>query len=308
MYRKILVPLDGSDFAEFALAPALSLAEKTGGTIYLVTVVPNFPPISPAEEDEGQTRGWFEEERVRAGNYLDDVKDRLGAASPEVTVHAKVLSGGPARAIEERVRSTGMEVIVMTTHGRGPLERMWIGSVADGLVRSAPCPILLWRPDGNGEADFSRRVSLDSVVVPLDGSGVARKMLPEAKGLAETFGSRLSLVSVVPDTLPLGSPYLPHAAEEQLERDQRIQEYHDALEEAAEGLRTEGFEVETAVVRHAEPAQGILEHAREAGGDLIAMATHGRGGVSRLVLGSVADKIIRSGSIPMLVRRLEEGD
>jgi prephenate dehydratase/nucleotide-binding universal stress UspA family protein len=298
MYRKILVPLDGSDFAEFALAPALSLAEKGDGTIYLVTVVPNFPPISPAEETEGSTRGWFEEERVRAGTYLDDVKERLAAASPAATVHTKVLSGGPAHAIENRVEETGMDLIVMTTHGRGPLERMWLGSVADGLVRSAPCPILLWRPQENGTAVLERRPDFSSIVVPLDGSAVSRAMVPEAAGFAKAFGSRISFVSVVPDSFPLGSPYIPHAAEEELERERMISEFREALESAADELRDQGLKVDTAVIRNADPPEGILGHATEIGASLIAMSTHGRGGVARLVLGSVADKVIRSGPHP----------
>jgi nucleotide-binding universal stress UspA family protein len=308
MYRKILVPLDGSDFAEFALAPALSLAEKGDGTLYLVTVVPNFPPISPAEETEGSTRGWFEEERVRAGTYLDDVKKRLGAASPTVTVHTKVLSGGPAHAIENRVVETAMDLIVMTTHGRGPLERMWLGSVADGLIRSAPCPILLWRPQENGTAVLDRRPDFASIVVPLDGSAVSRAIVPEAAGFAKAFGSRISFVSVVPDSFPLGSPYIPHAAEEELERERMISEFREALEAAADELRDQGLKVDTAVIRNADPPVGILGHATEIDASLIAMATHGRGGVSRLVLGSVADKVIRSGNIPVLVRRHSEDE
>lgn len=302
MYRKILVPLDGSDFSEQALPLAHSVAAEAGGELQLVTAVPTLPPVVPSSEEKGQVKGWFEEERSRATEYLEAIRKHLTAGEADVPVHIKVLTGGPARAIEDRIRQTGADLVVMTTHGRGPLERVWLGSVADGLIRTSPCPVLLWRPsDENPDPQAGPRFSL--VLVPLDGSPESEAILPEAAGLARLFGAELRLLSVVPGLFPLGSTYIPHAAEETRQREEHRAEFEAYLDDVGGRLREEGLQVVTQTVFGDDPAQKILEVREEVGADLVALSTRGRGGVARLVMGSTADKVIRAGRVPILVHR-----
>jgi nucleotide-binding universal stress UspA family protein len=305
MYRKILVPLDGSDFAERAVPMALAIAERTGGDLQLATAIPTLPPVVPAPDKEGPVKGWFEEERVRAGEYLEKTASRIGGGT-EAKIHTKVLSGDPASAVEERVRKTGAELVVMTTHGRGPFERVWLGSVADGLIRRAPCPVLLWRAgeDDGEKVDLEARPRFRRILVPLDGSPDSESILPEAVAMARLFDARLSLVTIVPDPFPLGSTYIPHAARENVEREEVIVEARSYLEHAASGARDEGVETDFEVVVQDDAGSGVLAYREEIGADLVAMSTRGRGGVARLVLGSVADKIIRGGRVPVLVHRM----
>ena len=301
MYRKILVPLDGSDFAESALPPALSIAERGGGEIHLVAVVTTLPPLMFSEVDESYVKGWFREEGLRAEEYLTKVRDRI--STEETPIHIRVLNGAPADVLDERIRKTDVDLVVMTTHGRGPLRRFWIGSIADGLVRRGPCPILLWRPDEEGDADRSLRPTFQHALVPLDGSDRSREILPEVVNAAKLFDARVSLVSVAPTFFPVASAYLPHAVEEDHERDTRIGELRSHLEKVADELEGQGIQATADVVTGQDAADAILEHREKIGADFVAMSTHGRGGVSRMVLGSVADKVIRGGKVPVLVHR-----
>lgn len=310
MFSKLLVPLDGSDFSEHALPLALAIAERTGAEIQLATAVPTLPPVVPSSESDGPVRGWFEEERIRATEYLEAMRKRLQEAGVSVPLHIKVVAGGPVRSLEERIRKTKVDLVVMTTHGRGPFERMWLGSVADGLVRSAACPVLLWRPE-EGAADFEARPDMGRILVPLDGSDAAEAILPEAAGLARAFGADLTLVSVVPGTFPLGSTYIPHAAEENRKRDEQHAWFQSYLDRVADQIRSEGLQVEAVAVFGDDVAGVIMEQRQELGADLLALSTSGRGGVARLVVGSVADKLIRAGQVPVLVHRhpeAEDGD
>lgn len=303
MYQNILVPLDGSDFAERAIPMALSIAERTGGSVQLVSAVPTLPPLVPSAESEGPVQGWFEEERLRASEYLDGVQERLQGRT-KVEVHIRVVSGDPVQALEERVRKTGADAIVMTTHGKGLVERVWLGSVADGLVRRAPCPVLLQRLDDDDvEVDLDARPGLTRILVPLDGSAASREVVADAVALASAFDAQISLVRIVADGLPIGSTYIPHAAEEERERAEAVREAREDLDRTESKIRDQGVTVEVAIVQDDDPGAGILRHRGDIGADLVAMTTRGRGGVTRLVLGSVADRVIRAGVVPVLVHR-----
>ncbi len=301
MYRKILVPLDGSLFAEAALPLALEIVRKDEAELHLVTVVPTLPAMSPASSDQGPVKGWFEEERVRAKRSLDDMESKLREKGVAAPIHTRVLAGQPVAALDERIRKVEADLVVMTTHGRGRLERLWIGSVADGLVRSGPCPILLWRP--REEDRTAPPPEIDEILIPLDGSDASAVILPAARSLARVLDARISLLTVFQRSIPLGSTYIPHAAQEEAQREEALDELRNYLEEEAGKLRDDGFEVETHVVTHEDPAEAILEHKRSSGADMVAMATRGHGGVARLVVGSVADKVIRAGTKPILVTR-----
>jgi nucleotide-binding universal stress UspA family protein len=300
MYQKILVPLDQSRFAEPALPPALSLAERSGGEIHLVSVISPLPPFALGEQAEGTRAGWVEERRAGTARYLEAVRARIEEAGTSVAVETLVLSGHPVRALHEWILTAGIDQVVMTTHGRGGVKRLWLGSVADGLVRRVPCPVLLWR-SGDGEVDLSARPTLDRILVPLDGSELAAAILPWAEALVRLFGGSVFLASIVPEPLPLGSPYLPHLAAEGTERGARVERMAEYLAEAARRLRRRNIMVETEVLSGPSTADGIISYAERIRADVVVLSTHGRGGGTRLVLGSVADKVIRGSERHVLV-------
>lgn len=301
MYTKLLVPLDGSSFAESALPAALSIAGRTGGTIELATVR---EPLTAMVYQEwmGPDGGWEEP-------YLEVVIRRFSQAS-EVELTGQVLSGRIAQALEEHVDEVGADLVVMATHGRGPLSRAWLGSVADSVIRRSTTPILLVRPEEDGEAERDVKeleTEFSRILIPLDGSDLSETILEPAVALGRLFDASYTLVRVVHYPAGLASPYLPDTVtlNQQLvdEAKDRARAY---LAGVAEGLREEGLQVETRVTVEPQPANGIVGLVREDGFDLIAMATHGRGGVSRALLGSVADKVLRGADTPTLVVRPPE--
>jgi nucleotide-binding universal stress UspA family protein len=324
MYRSLLVPLDGSGFAEQALPVALGLALRAGATLHLVHVhTPHAPPS--ALEDPGDradpadgTPQEAPSERDPAGralreansqlkeayrSYLDGVSRRL-AALATVPVLADLVEGAVGDALAEEARVRGADLIVMATHGRGPLSRFWLGSVADEMVRRSPVPVLLLRPRG-AAADLAEGPVFKHVLIPLDGSALAEQVLEPALALGGLMQARYTLLRVVvPALLPGPDPTgygLVGPDDSVLEGQQR--EARGYLEGVAVRLRARSGVVQTRAAVGQQPAVAILEEARALGADLIALETHGRGGLARLLLGSVADKVLRGALSPVLVHR-----
>ena len=300
MHRKILVPLDGSRLAESALPLARDLARRSGGELHLTTVVTPLPAVRPGSGEAGPVKGWFEEERGRGKRYLADLKARLHEEDPDVTVHTKVISGPVLSSLEDRIERIDIDLVVMTTHGRGRLERVWLGSVADGLLRAGPCPIILWRPEKDGK---DRPSEVRSILVPLDESENSRSILPEVKGVAKALGASVAFFSAFDYGPSLGSTYVPHAAMEEDEREEDLNRLREYLNGLAAEFRADGIDASVRVTVNESPARAILERQEEIGADLVAMSTRGRGGVARLLMGSVADKVVRAGNVPVMVVR-----
>lgn len=304
MYRSILVPLDGSKFAEHALPYALALAGQSGGRLRLVQV--HEPPV-PIEFAAEVPSAFYEDETTRALEWesLQEVATSL-ARDWDVTVTPRMREGEPVTALAREVAESGASLVVMSTHGRGPLARAWLGSVADGLLRTVRVPLLLVRPR-NGAALRAPHAGFRHILVPLDGSSLSERVLEHAAPLAEASRARLTLLRTVPASVPVPAPYAyvgGAAAESDAVVGQLREEALRSLDRVAARL---GIPAERVVTAAASPAEGILDHAKQTGADLIAMSTHGYGGFARILHGSVADKVIRGAGTPVLVVRPERG-
>jgi len=303
MFQKIAVPLDQSTFAEGALPAAISLAERSGGELHLVTVIPAFPVLAWSGAESNEMGAAAEAARKAARSYLQEVAGRIAEAGHGGPVRTHVLTGTAVQTLQEWTLEERIALIVMTTHGRGRVQRFWLGSVADGLVRRAPCPILLWRRKSDGAPDLASRPSFRRILVPLDGSDRAAAILPHAVGLARLHDAGLSLLAVSQNPPPFASPYTPH-----LEFDMSAVEVHGKeLKKYLEGVQADtreaGVKADADVTEGAVVADQILAHAARQGVDLIALCTRGHGGAARLVLGSVADKVIRGSEVHILAHR-----
>ena len=295
MYKQILVPLDGSAFAEAALPLALALSAKTKADVQLVTVVEPIPAFA-YEEWESAAREWSEQ-------YLTAVADRISAAAGgEVTT--ALHSGHVVETLVDAAKAIDADVVVMATHGRGALSRAWLGSAADGFMRRADIPVLFVRPEEGEPPPPEPRADFDTVLIPLDGTELSESALAHATELGELFGCAYHLTRIVSYPIDIASPYLPHTV--QMNQTVLAEAKADAaeyLEDRADQMRKRGLRVTTSVIVDAQAGQGILAEAEAVGCDLIAMATHGRKGVGRLVLGSAADKVLRGTHVPLLLYR-----
>jgi nucleotide-binding universal stress UspA family protein len=232
-----------------------------------------------------------------ARSYLDVLLGRIGAGD-RARVNTALLLGDTVETLADRVRDEAVDLVVMTTHGRGGVSRAWLGSVADGVLRRSPAPILLLRP-GEG-AEGQREGGFPRVLVPLDGSATEDRMIEHAVAVAGTGQAEYILLRVLAaDESPLRA-VLPQRGETPSSRTQRAT-VEASLGSRAEALRARGLAAATHIVVHDSPARAILDYAAESDASLIAMATRSRGGLERALLGSVADKVLRGSDRPLLL-------
>jgi nucleotide-binding universal stress UspA family protein len=305
MIRSILVPLDGSDFAEHALPLAAGLARHAGATLRLARVhVPFMPQASmgayvPPPDEAHERR----DERA----YLDGVARRLNEVGA-LTIETALLEGDPATVLTEFARGGAVDLVVIATHARGAFGRFWLGSVADELSKALAAPVLLMRAD-EGKVELNREASMKSIVVPLDGSPLAEKAIRPAAELARLFDAELALVRVnrpgileIPLPEGAGAYSMTGMIEDAKQIEQRErEEARKYLDGVAAALAVRGVRCRTDVLIDRTPADGILTEASARHADLIALETHARRGLARMFLGSVADDVLRGGETPILV-------
>ncbi len=298
MYEKILVPMDGSPFSEAALPLALELSRRTGAELHLTTVI------------EGVTEyafeGWGPAAEKAATEHLEGVVGRIESLTTG-TVSYSVRHGIAAEELANEVRESKVDIVVMSSHGRGGMARLWLGSVADRFSRTTDVPVLLVRPDEDAEpvTDFGH--DFETLLVPLDGSELSEKALRHATDFGELFDSAYHLTRVASYPIDISSPYLPQTVELNQEIVDEAKKAASAyLEEHAERMRKRGLRVTTSVVVDAQAGHGIVREAEAVGAEVIAMATHGHTGVKRFVLGSATDKVIRGSHVPVLLHRPRE--
>jgi nucleotide-binding universal stress UspA family protein len=297
--RSILVPLDGSAFAEQAIPWATVLARKARARLRLALA---HQRPEPAPSDQRSRRLYTRVElalRKSQRDYLRAAAARIKGEGP-LQVAAVTLDGPPAPAISAYVREVGVDLLVMTTHGRGGLERAWLGSVADQLVRGLETPILLIRPAEGATPS----PGAEEILVPLDGSRRAEAALSPAMALATLLGVGLVLLQAVAPVQGIPEAPTPFAGSFDHELSAlRREEAKDYLDDMAARVADGGVKARATAVLAANPLEAIRAAAGGPGIGLIALATHGRSGLRRMVLGSVADKLVRTSELPVLVTR-----
>jgi nucleotide-binding universal stress UspA family protein len=301
MVRDILVPLDGSEFSESSLPVAVDLARRSGAVLHLVRV--HDAPQPPFSDGLGLfDPRWPERARSLDRGRLEELTARY-AAPAGLQTKVRLLDAPVAAALANYVTRERIGMVVMTTHARSGLSRAWLGSVADDLVRSLTVPVLLLRPDDSGQVEapsFDGR----ALLVPLDGSAQAETALGPARELARLYDAPVVLLNVMPPlylaTAPGSDAVAMFDSEWYGVENDRAATY---LERMAETIADEVPAVRSVIATHAQPAVAILEAVRSTGAGIVVMATQGRAGVARWALGSVADKVIRAGDVPVLAVR-----
>jgi nucleotide-binding universal stress UspA family protein len=280
----VLVPIDGSDRALRAVPWAAKLVGPDG-KILLLRVVPAQTDAALAEANGG----------------LDEAARFAG---PGVAVERLVASGEPDAEIVATAAGRGVDVIAMSSHGRGAIGRALFGSVADRVSRSATVPVLILRTPTNEPASGDE-VAVQRIVVPLDGSAMAERALPIATSLSRRLGVPIHVVRAVDaaTVMPVVPGVFGTAPVVSAEITDRVWQEAEAeakktVSNAVSSLQRDGFDA-TGALLNGSPFFAISEAVQA--GDLLVLTSHGRGGVRRWLLGSVAEKLVREAPVPVVL-------
>ncbi len=306
MFQQVLVPLDGSFRAEQALSVAARLARATGGSLLLVRVVN--PPIdysgglSPVPL---MTEQIVESEMQGATDYLTEVAARPNLAGIESTTEVRF--GFPAHQLSEAAQEHGSDLIVLCSHGRTGFTRWALGSVAHTLVHQSTVPLLVLRQEhALAQVETARPFC---TLVPLDGSALAEAALAPALAVTEALAApergALHLVQVVKAFQSTTEQGFVSELNEEARRLARS--YLATVAERVESTMTgRRLAITSSVELASDVASALLGVAEQEGPgrcDLIAISTHGRGGLERWVMGSVTQRLLDTTRLPMLIVR-----
>ncbi len=304
MYNTLLVPIDGSDFSARALPVAVALAKRTGATIHLTLVhdPSAYIPFVPGEVAVPvYDAALVSQQKAEDQATLD--RQVAALADAGVRVIGSMLEGTVIESLVEYGQQVASELTIMTTHGRGGFARLRLGSVATALLARATTPVLLVHGAGDQAADAPPVLPTGRLLCPLDGSAFAERMLPHAAAFADACGMTMHLFSV---TTPHAVSMAPFGTEALLADPTVLdQEEHDRLDYLTRLTANCPPGSTARSVTDMAVARAVLDEASTQGIGAIALATHGRGGLARLVLASVADEVIRHSALPTLVYRPE---
>lgn len=298
MYRNVMVPVDGSPFSREAVLQGLRIASQSGATLRLVRVG------SSSSMMHGGPDGFTIENQKLSELHSNELAD-LYAIAAECRAHTTVnvtasLQYGPVvDALIGYARRQRVDLIVMRSHTRRGLARVWFGSVADGLIRESGIPVLVVKPPSVATA-LDGGFRYKKIIVPLDGSPLAEQALQPAVRLARIEGASVTLVRVVAPSAATDS-----AVQSSLgpARAQDVSEARDYLDSLLNASVDHSMPVIRRVIISDDIPGAILQAAEGVEADIIAIATHGRSALARARSGSVADRLMREAPISTMILR-----
>ena len=308
MYSKVIVPLDGSEFSEQALPYAKLIAGRMSVPIELVESYNILPPAVRDRHTRYIVELMLAEARSNSEKYLSGIRQRLeedGHTASITTLH-----GAPTEAISAQASTDADALVLMSTHGRGGIARWALGSVADTVLHTVSNPVLIVR--ASTTAPVPQDISVERIVAPLDGSTRAELSLPHVAGLAAALDASITLLRIT----PTADYYRNHMSEAQLRSDSGPRwispnELADAdsnevrayLSGVKDRLTAEhSLDVTIDHQQNENVAQAIIDKAPHQT-SLVVMSSHGQSGIRRLMLGSIADRVVRHSTGPVLVVR-----
>lgn len=299
MYRTILVPFDGSALSATAVPLAIDLARRTAATVHLAMVhdPSAYIPFVAGEVAIPIYDATLEREHRDAdAKKLDDAIAILRTAG--IPSKSAVLEGPVADALEKYVEQIDADLTIMTTHGRGGFERARLGSVATAFLNRITHPVLLLRAEKDGEMPVFPN---GPVLCALDGSQFAEAMLPYAKAFAQAAALPLHLVGV---SVPHAVPMAPFGAETLLVDESAVRAEMGGRRDYLARIAGECPDGTTyAALEDMSVSQALLDEGKRVHAGAVAIATHGRSGFARFMLGSTTDEVIRHAHIPVLAYR-----
>ncbi len=274
--EKLLLATDGSPFSEGAIREAIRLAKKCSSKLSAISVIetnPEYETIAPQ---------LLERSEKTAREHLESVKAQ--AKKEGVDCSTSILEGQDSyNYISEEAAKSKISMIIMGRRGRTGLKRLMMGSTTARVIGHAPCNVLV--------VPRAAVVEFKSIVIATDGSPYSTAAASEAIGIAKRNGSKLTVISVVPAELATPTDIDFAATQRELLADKEMQAAEKNAKAVKEAAQKEGVAVQ-AFVMTGKPADAVIETAKEKSADLIIVGSHGRTGIERLLMGSVAERVI----------------
>jgi len=295
MYKKILVPLDGSDLAEVSLPYAEEFAARMGSEITLIF-------LSRSEKDSSFSR---------RKEYLDKVLDStkreidklLQKPEGDTKIESAVLVGHAAEEIVKYADKEDMGLIVIATHGRSGIKQWAMGGVASKIITGTRRPVMLIRAK-EASPDIRMIGTINKLLLPLDGSKEGESILPHALDIASNFKSEVIMFQAISLAYPT---YTADAFAYVTYSDQQMDAMKasalDYLAKAGATFEEKGIKV-SYEVRFGSTADEVINYADEIGADFVAMTTHGRSGIGRWLFGSTTVRVMKGGNTNLLLVRV----
>ncbi len=292
--RRLLVTLDGSEFAEKVLPIAKALCQTYEAQLTLVSILRTRRSL----QIKPSTQAQIEAGRLEKEAYLQSVIEKL--SDNGIPIDFAIGIGPVAETVNSLSHELDADMILLSTHGRSGVSKWILGGIASKIIQLSATPLLLIRPTTNGDMpppEFNR------LLVPLDGSEFAERVLPYVRAIDPSFNSTIILLAVpeIPEAATYG--VVADAIEDlRLEAEEQAKTY---LSNVAAALQEEGLSVH-AIVTGSRPAETITQISKEEEADLIMMATHGRGGLDRVFVGSVAERVVHHTESPLFLLPIHE--
>ncbi len=306
MFKRLLVPLDGSKLAEIALPYAEEMARHFGSDIVLVNA-----RTSTEEIDHPEHRAYLT--KIAAATEQNIKKSKDIPLGEKIKVSSAIIGSPgllthPAEHILNYADKENINMIVMATHGRNGISRWALGDTANNVARAFECPLLLVR----ASKKILKNVHFDKILVPLDGSIPGEAVLPHIEQLASIFKSKVTLLYVVEmlyHLYPYAEPIGYYGAVNMVKvpyTNKEMKPMKDIAEKYVKGvsdkLIAKGIKASYQVIL-GSPGEEIIEAEEKLHPDLVAMSTHGHSGFGRFDHGSVTDKVLHAGITPLLLVR-----
>jgi nucleotide-binding universal stress UspA family protein len=293
MFEKILLPLDGSQLAEAAIPYVRHLAEQLDAEIYIVHAC-------PSEHQYYVHMHQIYVNSIKAG-ILQQISDSWKANKAH-TIQAEVVVGEPIKVVFDFAKLKGINLIALTTHGNSGFKPWSMGSVADKIVRGGGIPTLLIRVKEQKDMEL-RRADINRILAPLDSSDSSKASLPYAVTLAKKLQADITLFTIAQTAYAqnlyiAGSGIGVNWDSVDKASEKAAVEY---LQKVEDELKDSGVKIDHVSRLGVDPAFEILEMEKKGDFDMVVMATRGRSSIARWAFGSVAEKVLREGNLPILL-------
>ncbi len=274
--ERLLLATDGSEFSEGAIREAISLAKLCGSTLSAMTVLetnPEYEAIAPQLLEKAERSALAHLESVKARAKSEGVDCAVGIHEGEHSFHL----------ISDEAAKFKASMIIMGRRGRRGLKRLVMGSTTARVIGHAPCNVLV--------VPRAAQVEFRSILVATDGSKYSAAAASEAIGIAKRNNSELTVIAVVPAELVAPADIEFAMTQREMIAEKEMHEAEKNAKAVKEAALKEGVSVK-AFVMTGKPADAIIETAKENKSDLIVLGSHGRTGLEKLLMGSVAERVI----------------